>query len=271
MLFVFGSPRSGTTLLAQCLSAHSQILIPAETDFIVPLAFVVDRIADAAIGRPMLVKLITCSPGFRTSLGEHLSVAEVSQIVYGAPYRAADLVDTLYRQAAAKAGKQIGGDKSPNDLNFLRILVKTGVVGSQARIVHIVRDPRDALSSILEQGWAPGAEARFGRLWSFSNLYLQEICTAWPERYRVVRYEDFVHDPEPTLQAACALLEVAWEPAMLRPEGRHPRYRAMAQHQRLFQPFTEERIGSFRARLAPSVIATCEAQSVEAMRRFGYA
>ena len=30
MFFIFGSPRSGTTLLAQCLSAHSEIIVPGE-------------------------------------------------------------------------------------------------------------------------------------------------------------------------------------------------------------------------------------------------
>ncbi len=34
MFFVFGSPRSGTTLMAQCLSSHTDIIIPHETDFI---------------------------------------------------------------------------------------------------------------------------------------------------------------------------------------------------------------------------------------------
>jgi len=34
MSFLFGTPRSGTILLAQCLSAHTKIIVPSETDFI---------------------------------------------------------------------------------------------------------------------------------------------------------------------------------------------------------------------------------------------
>jgi hypothetical protein len=46
MLFVFGSPRSGTTLLAQILNSHPEIVVPHETDFIIPFVFVFDRIPD---------------------------------------------------------------------------------------------------------------------------------------------------------------------------------------------------------------------------------
>ncbi len=30
MFFIFGMPRSGTTLIAQCLSAHTEIVVPYE-------------------------------------------------------------------------------------------------------------------------------------------------------------------------------------------------------------------------------------------------
>ncbi|QHW31542.1 sulfotransferase [Paenibacillus rhizovicinus] len=35
MFIIFGSPRSGTTLLSSVLDAHDDIVVPDETDFIV--------------------------------------------------------------------------------------------------------------------------------------------------------------------------------------------------------------------------------------------
>src|SRR5690348_5511964 len=73
VFFIFGSPRSGTTLLAQTLAAHSQIEMPYETDFIVPVAFVLDRVNDPTAGRPIIKGLMTASMGYKRSLGPYLS------------------------------------------------------------------------------------------------------------------------------------------------------------------------------------------------------
>src|SRR3954466_13234234 len=106
MFFLFASPRSGTTLMAQCLSSHPDLHVPYETDFIVPMAFIFDRIKNPELGRSMVANLITQSAGFEKSLGEYLKPQKVREIVFSGAYRPDEIVDNLYAAAAAAAGKK---------------------------------------------------------------------------------------------------------------------------------------------------------------------
>src|SRR5437868_1964404 len=120
MLFIFGSPRSGTTLLAASLNLHEDIFIPHETDFIVPLAFIYDRVKDQRIGKELIVQLITSTKSFDKSLGETLSKDDVREVIMSSNYLCGDLVSGIFDLIGKKTGKKIVGDKSPNDLQFIR-------------------------------------------------------------------------------------------------------------------------------------------------------
>src|SRR5690606_12455051 len=126
MFFLFGSPRSGTTLLARMLNAHPRILVPHETDFIVPMAFACDRLVDPALGRRVVADLIVGVKGLAGSLGEFIDVAEVRRLVDAAAFAPGAILDTVYAHLAARQGKRLAGDKLPIDLNFIRLLHKSG-------------------------------------------------------------------------------------------------------------------------------------------------
>ena len=81
MFFIFGSPRSGTTLLCSSLDLNDEIVVPDETDFIVPLGFIFDRVKDAAVGRDLIATLIVSTDRYPHSLAEFLSKEEVRETV----------------------------------------------------------------------------------------------------------------------------------------------------------------------------------------------
>jgi hypothetical protein len=65
--FIFGSPRSGTTLLCASLELNDKIVVPDETDFVVPMGFIFDRVKDVAVGRDLIASLIVSSGVIRTA------------------------------------------------------------------------------------------------------------------------------------------------------------------------------------------------------------
>lgn len=270
MFFVFGMPRSGTTLLARMLNAHPDVLVPHETDFIVPLAFLMDRIANPAVGRPLLKQLVCGTAGFAASLGEFLDPATVAACIDGAPYRPADILHALSSAMAQRAGKRLVGDKSPNDLNFIRILDKTGAITPPVRVLHIVRDVRDVMVSLGRTGWADDLDRWFPRQWANQNLYLHDRLQGQPH-YHLLRYEDLVAAPEQHARRLCAWLGVPWHPAMLHDAARaHPRYADMPHHARLASPIGNQSIGQFRHAVPPALAARWAAQAAEGLRRFDY-
>ncbi|HYF46650.1 MAG TPA: sulfotransferase, partial [Acidimicrobiales bacterium] len=86
MFVVYGMPRSGTTLVAQVLNAHSGLLVPDETDFMVPAAHAFRLVDDPVLGRRLLGDLIASTDRFDATLGRWLSAEQVRAAVTGVPY-----------------------------------------------------------------------------------------------------------------------------------------------------------------------------------------
>lgn len=271
MFFIFGSPRSGTTLLAQCLNAHTKILVPHETDFMIPLAFTFHRIQNPELGKDILQKLITHSTAFPNSLGEYLSEKQVVEIIQACDYHPAKILNALYGALASAAKKTIAGDKSPNDLMNVPVLVKTGALDEASmKIIHIVRDVRDIMVSLSRVGWGADSDVYFPRFWSSSNLYLHALYQNKKRLYFFLRYEDMVREPELTFQQICHFLEVEYEPAMFDSSKFNPRYKNIPAHSKLYNPISTENIGVYKTQVPSALLRSYEKQAGEALEIFGY-
>lgn len=270
MFFIFGMPRSGTTLFAQCLNAHSQIVVPDETDFIIPMAFIFDRVRDEAVGRDLIGKLIVNTASFRRSIGQYLNTETVYDVVGACEYSTAALLDALYDEIAKAGGAKLAGDKSPNDLNFLRMLVKTDGLSGNKKIIHLVRDVRDVMVSVNKTGWVSDLDLYFPRFWSNQNLYLNAIRGHDDSTYLLIRYEDLVSTPEYEFERTCRFLDLEFQPEMLSPEKRDRRHMGQGVHANLYKPISNASVGKYKSVLDASTLANYENQAREAMLAFGY-
>lgn len=249
MFFVFGSPRSGTTLLTSILNLHTKIVIPDETDFIVPLAFICDRVADAEIGRRLAADLITSTERYPISIGEYLAPDDIANIVQTAPYDARSIVWAIYEAVAVRAGKRLAGDKRPNDIMYLPILRKQGLLDRNCKIIHLVRDPRDVYLSLEALQWPTGPQ--FMLNWSSANERLYRAFREDDDRYLLIRYEDLVTAPQKTVQSITNLLGVEWQADMLDHQQRGGRYADVAHHKNVNKPISDASIGKWRCGLTP--------------------
>lgn len=269
MFFIFGMPRSGTTLLAQCLNANPEIVVPHETDFIIPMTFIIDRINDEEIGRKLIYKLVVNSVAYPSSLGEYVDAQTVYDVLHSCEYHASRILEALYAKVAEAAKARLAGDKSPNDLNFLRMLVKTGGLAPDTKIIHIIRDIRDVMISVNETGWVSGLDAYFPRFWCGSNMYLNSLYKFNPN-YILVKYEDLAFHPEDEVAKLCHFLDVEFQQDMLMPENRSQRYRGTRAHSNLYNPISSCSVGKYKTMLEESSRQNYEMQAGEALEAFGY-
>jgi hypothetical protein len=274
VFFIFGTARSGTTLLATSLSQHSRLFVPRETDFVVPLVLIADRIPNEELGKRLIADFIVGSRYFGSSIYPLLKRPEIEEAIACAPYTATDMLNSLYGRLAANAGKALAGDKSPNDITFLPAFLRSGVLESEAvSVIHVVRDVRDVALSLRNVSWGGRAAAEAVPLsWNASNLMLHHHgATGSIPNYRLVRYEDLVADPAETLAAVAAFLGFEFEEQMLRHEERGREWLHMPYHENLSKPFLTDRVGAWEAELEPDLLALCERDAREGMQAFGYA
>ncbi len=171
-----------------------------------------------------------------------------------APWTLRGILDALYAAVAEAGGGRLGGDKSPNDLKYLRALLAVDLFGEDLPVIHVVRDIRDVLVSFLDLGWAEGLPEGMVRLWSANNLMVRGTVPRRGSPYLLVRYEDLVADPEEEFRTMCEFLGVDFVPEMLDDERRYEQFaghREIGQHARTFQPITADRVGHFRTQLDP--------------------
>ncbi len=273
MFLVLGQPRSGTTLVAQCLNAHPDLVIPDETDVVVPLAFLVDRIEDPDLGRDLAATLVTNSRRFAASIGEHLDTEAAAAVIRSAPWTLRGVLSALYAAVAEAGGGRLGGDKSPNDLKFTRILLTAELFAEDLPVIHVVRDVRDVMASFLDLGWAEGVPEGLARFWVANNLMVHTNVPRRGSPYLLVRYEDVVADPEGQFRAMCDLLGVGFDPGMLSDERRYAQFaehRSIGQHARTYEPISAARIGTHREAFDQPTIDRLTVLARDGLDAFGY-
>ncbi|MEC8191127.1 MAG: sulfotransferase [Myxococcota bacterium] len=95
----------------------------------------------------------------------------------------------------------------------------------RARFVHVVRDGRDVVGSLLQRDWmdpttgekvwccqSPKAAAEY---WVHVVDAIREQGARLPGRYLEVSYEDLIAQPEASMRRVLAFLGETWEPAVL--------------------------------------------------------
>lgn len=129
----------------------------------------------------------------------------------------ARLFSLIGEHFAEKQGKQRWGDKS---LNTERYMDDIFASYPNAKIIHMMRDPRDRYASaktrwVKMRGWAGAGSI----MWIDSVRLARRGMKKYPDNYLVVRYEDVVSNPEETMRTVCSFLGEEYAPEMLEMRG----------------------------------------------------
>lgn len=267
-IIVTGPDRSGTTLLYALLGSHPDISMVRRTnmwrwfdqrfgDLAVPANL--DRCLDAMLRYKRLQVLEPDADRLRAAFAR-------------GPQTYGHLFDLFHRQHADRQGRRRWGDKSLHtEFHADRVFAELPT----ARMIHVVRDPRDRYASIIRryEGRTKGVGAAMGR-WIASQRQGRRNLARHPARYMVVGYETLARAPESTLRRICDFLDEEYDPVMLR-------MGAVAgdadQHGNSsfgsFEPgaISTRPIGRYREILTPRQIAFIQACAGREMRAHDYA
>ena len=274
-VFIVGMSRGGTTLLSRMLDAHSDIAILPETWMYV----VLDRLGCLEeFSNPWQTALFFNEvwknlASYRDPAARVVALEAAKERGYLGP--SARLLERLGRAYAKERNAKIWGEKTPGHALWLP---QIRMLFPQARILFMVRDPRDVLVSYDER-WDEGRRDTKYLVSTASLLkyYLSHLLRRPafpPAQVQWVRYEALAANPAAELQRVCNFLGVGFQQSMLAfyrrhanvehemPEGRH--------HALLSRPVTTEKIGRYQEALTQTQIALVESLLGEEMQSVGY-
>jgi hypothetical protein len=270
-VFVLGCPRSGTTLLQVMLHSHPRIAIPPETRFVVAAYRDRERYGDLRdpAARRAVAEWITTDP--RTQFADlGLPAEDVVDRLTRAEPTIGSLVAEVLAAYAERFGKPRWGDKRPGYWRDLDVILR---MFPDAQIVHLVRDGRACVASLLRMPWWKGGFDGAVATW---RMALRR-CAGYGARlgagsYIELRYEDLVADPQPELRRLCAFLGEDFADAMARPEllaGEVVPERKRW-HRRTRAGVDASRVEAWQRELEPRQIGLIELVAGRELRRHGY-
>ena len=270
--FIVGSPRSGTTLLRAMFDSYFELHDPPQSYFIVGLHSQFDDPHHRLDMDAFLTALAHDERLQRWGIHEDEVAAALDR---SKPATYADAIRTVYQLYAQRVGKPRFGDKTPRysiDIPLLAALFREAV------FIHIIRDGRDVALSLMDVRLGQGHVREAAVLWR------DRVETArgsgvvlGPERYREIRYEELVEEPEPALRSLCTFVQIDFEPGML-DYSEHVRampdpalgvrYRPR-DHTRLALPPTKG-LRDWRTQMSTRDLAVFEANAGDLLSELGY-
>lgn len=122
---------------------------------------------------------------------------------------AREMVGGIFDTAARAAGASAWVEKTPSNLVSLDLLWE---IFPEAKVLHIKRDPRGVVHSLMRQDWAPQRvehATAFMRHIYWRWQHLKPRLDLGPARYMELRLEDLCADADGTLDRIAAFLGVA--------------------------------------------------------------
>ena len=202
LIFLVGCPRSGTTWLQAMLAAHPAIYTGPETNFFEAFSqaeFIFQHTQERGIG-----------------LKAYLTPEAFQEII-------ADLFWRTISALLEPEGKpQYFLEKTPQHCRYAPFILNTF---PKARFIHLIRDGRAVVSSLLRVGrswgeqWAPknvvDATLRFWVDSVQAGRKIAELVTS-PEQYIEIKYETLRSDTEAHLSKLLACLNLSADDSFIR-------------------------------------------------------
>lgn len=275
-IFIVGANRSGTTLLRLILNAHPHIAIPEEIIYFGSFMAgkSIEQWENPGLSTDDYAAFVTDFVENKCGVLDGIDHEEVRQQILASdkkdfchPYK------TMLEAWAGFHGKKRWGEKTPGNLFYADILLK---MFPDARFIHMIRDPRAGVSSMMKTTFFP-QDIAFNAMSrrKFMRRGRQILETSVPAAQRLLlRYEDIVTEPDSTVKAICDFIGERFEPAMLsfyKDSSRYMKAEASSSFNKAAtKPISAEMLDKWKKNLSAKDVAMVEAICRKEMVEFGY-
>ncbi len=286
-VFVVGNSRSGTTMMGRILGASPSVYTLGEMHFFEQLWTTTDK--DRRLSKPEAVGLVARlldiqRRGYLRKGDPGRFVGEAEEVLSSPRLEAltpAEAYGVFLAYEAARNGKKIPCDQTPRNVLYAKEILE---LYPEARIVNMVRDPRDVLLSQKKKwrrrflgakgiplrealrSWVNYHPITISKLWNASVSAAAEV--AGEDRTHDLRFEDLLADPEGKVRAVCDFVGVRFSADMLAV----PQVGSSSGQDRAGLTGVDPgRAGSWRAGgLGPTEVFLCQRVTGRLMKSHGY-
>ena len=255
LVFIGGAPRSGTTLLRAIIGASSNIACGPELRVIPSLCSLTENMLRAS--------------GATLAASYGVSAAHLDR-------QAAQAISAFLRPLKNKSGAELAAEKTPTNALHFKTLRR---LFPKARIVSIVRDGRDVVSSLMTMNWRD--EHTGERLpvttcpQTAASLWIASVANDFEmrsdENFYSLQYEDLVRDPAKEIGALFQFMKTPTPNLALFHNRAFDALEGENEFSasRVAEPIDTSSIGRWRADLNPDQIANVESVAAPGLKRCG--
>ncbi len=283
MFFILGRPRTGSTLLRTLFDAHPQVIIPQEWPMLLLLHFQFEKVKYwdkqkleefyQALFQPLRIPFwsIRNWPGIDLELlHKNILLCEGEQTLE----TLLKVVYFHYNSFFEKKEIFLIGDKNPAISNHPELLAK---LFPTAKFIHLVRDYRDNLVSLLEVDFEMPNVTLLTYRWKYSYRVIEKAAAIHPDRFFKIRYEDLVKQPESQFGQLCSFLRIQEDVSIFsfhtrKEELEHsfPPKILQRYFSSLMQPIDERKVGVYKQKLTAKQIRIADLVAGKTAEQAGY-
>jgi hypothetical protein len=216
-VFVSGANRSGTTLMYALLASHPNLSMVRRTDM---WRYFYGRFGDLH-QKENFERCLDAMLRYKRIVNLEPDPERIRREFWQGEPGYGRLFALIHQHHAERAGKLRWGDKS---LHTEKYAGQVFAEFPQAKIIHMIRDPRDRYGSVLKRLKASSKRIGVDTIkWLASARVAQRQARRYPDRFLIVRYETLAQQPEETLRRVCDFIGEPFMPEMLTMAGA-PRY-----------------------------------------------
>jgi omega-hydroxy-beta-dihydromenaquinone-9 sulfotransferase len=290
LVFITGASRSGTTLLSFILRNHSRIFGLRELQYFgecwdprqgrEPLSEERRLAAATTIVARQTEGILAARPD---DAHEKRATQMIEQLGEGSR-DPAELFAGIAAEFTKAAGKEIPCEQTPRNIFYAEALLD---MYPQARIVHMIRDPRAVMASQKQRGRRrhlvrnKQALTLWESLRTRINYHPYTMAKLWRRAaqearrldgrsgFMILRFEDLLTEPERTIRRLCEHIGVPFEPSMLDVGQINSSHQSAVGGAR--RGIHKDAIDTWRTKLTPGEIAIAERLCGSLMSHYGYA
>jgi len=283
MFFIIARPRSGTTMLRTLFDRHSNEIIPIESPFMLRFYWKYQPVKSWT--REKILEFYNDitnqeEPHSLNILGWTIDLGQLKQDLLALEGNTSyeelcRVVNASYQSLFPKEEIKLVGDKNPVYSPRSGYLLK---MFPDAKVIHMVRDYRDYLQSMLRAGFVKGITPIIVHRWRKSLKVNFSLQQKYPGRFYYLRYEDLVEHPEKHFREMCDFLNIPYKKQIFDFHKYRDKFLEHYNqedlelyHSKLFRPISNKNVGDWKKHLTKEQVEVAEAIAGKAGKKAGYA